>query len=78
MIATLQKLTKFFHSIQNSEKFGLYSVNMTSARRERTPKKSAKFMQTVTATRKIPEVIISLKMFDFYSILSLFRQLFDK
>ncbi|XP_055305125.1 myrosinase 1-like [Sitodiplosis mosellana] len=39
-----------------TEKFGLYSVNMSSPRRERTAKKSANFMATVASTHRIPEI----------------------
>ena len=39
-----------------SQKFGLYSVNFSSPRRERTAKKSAHFMQAVASTRRIPKI----------------------
>nr|QZZ63296.1 myrosinase 4 [Contarinia nasturtii] len=39
-----------------TRKFGLFSVNMSSPRKERIPKKSTRFMKTLIETRKIPEL----------------------
>lgn len=51
------KLSELIHIFTNfSEKFGLYSVNMNSTRKERTAKKSAHFMKEVTTTRRIPHI----------------------
>ena len=36
-----------------TQRFGLYSVNFTSERRERTPKQSAWFMQDVLQNRRL-------------------------
>lgn len=37
-----------------TEKFGLFAVNMSSPRRERTPKKSSQYMRTIISKRSIP------------------------
>ncbi|XP_055910683.1 myrosinase 1-like [Eupeodes corollae] len=39
-----------------TDKFGLYSVNMISPERQRSPKKSARFYRQIIETRKIPNV----------------------
>lgn len=39
-----------------SENFGLYSVNMSSPRKERTPKKSSHFIRRLVEMRRIPDI----------------------
>lgn len=50
------EIIKTIISLLFSEKFGLFSVNMTSIRKERTPKKSAEFMRNLIERRTIPDI----------------------
>lgn len=54
IIKLLQTLNYIYFLWTISEKFGLYAVNMTSPRRERTPKESAGFFGKLIETRQIP------------------------